>query len=111
MMTFVSVGQFSVFTVCVAFGLVLGAAKCFFTASGKIPLLQAAIDFSFFLLALPAFAVLAFFCRFPDFRPYMAVGVLLGFFACRKFLRQSVAKPLVKWYNQRKSRRKAQSRP
>ena len=60
---------------------------------------QAVADFFFFIAALPAFLGLSFFCRFPTFRPYMAVGVFGGFLVMRKILHNLVAKPLTKWYN------------
>ena len=125
-MLFPSQGQLAVFCTCLAYGLLLGVLKSLFVPPRPLfrgalfqktlfqkPLLaprvwQAVLDFLFFTAALPAFILLSYLCRFPTFRPYMAAGVLCGFLLMRIFLHDLVAKPLAKWYNQRKKSSSAQ---
>ncbi|MBQ1942849.1 MAG: spore cortex biosynthesis protein YabQ [Clostridia bacterium] len=120
-MLFPSQGQLAVFCTCLAYGLLLGILKSLFVPPRPLfqkPLFQrvllaprvwqAVLDFLFFTAALPAFILLSYLCRFPTFRPYMAAGVLCGFLLMRIFLHDLVAKPLAKWYNQRKKSSSAQ---
>lgn len=115
-MLFPSQGQLAVFCSCLAYGLLLGVLKSLFVPPKPIlqkalrapRVWQGALDFLFFTAALPAFILLSYLCRFPTFRPYMAAGVLCGFLLMRIFLHDLVAKPLAKWYNQRKKSSSAQ---
>ena len=101
-MAFVSEGQLKYFLFSVLFGIVLGAIKGMFPFRGRA---EFVFDLCFFSAAGAAFLWYSYAFRFPDFRFYLAAGVLGGFLLSRKILLQFVAKPLEKWYNKQNERK------
>lgn len=102
---FVSSGQFYVFIGSFAFGVLGGAARCFFGAffPVKSAPLRAAADVFFFLLLAAAFVAFGCFYDFPSVRAYMFLAVFAGMWLCEKSCAVSVAKIAEKVYNIRKA--------
>ncbi len=99
---FVTKNQFYVFLACLAFGAITGFVLSFFTCGVKLTRnkilenLTALIVLS--LLGL-IFTAYMFFMNFPNFRPYMLIGVFAGILGYFKSFHIILAKFLKKFYN------------
>ena len=99
---FVTKNQFYVFLACLAFGAITGFVLSFFTCGVKLTRnkilenLTALIVLS--LLGL-IFTAYMFFMNFPNFRPYMLIGVFAGILGYFKSFHIILAKFVKKFYN------------
>lgn len=99
---FVSLNQFWYFSESLFIGVAVGLALEFFYLA-TLPLsytfLRHIIAFFEFMALGAAYYFASTYFRFPSFRAYMAVGVLLGFVLEKTTVRKTVAKFCGKWYN------------
>ncbi len=99
---FVSGSQFYVFVACLAFGSVCGI---FFSLSElfKIPIknviLRIIPDFICFIITAVLFVGYSYLLKFPNFRAYMIIGVLVGILVYFKSFHILLAKCLKIIYN------------
>ena len=84
---FVTKNQFYVFLACVAFGVFLACLLC------------CIIELFFWAFSSLIFSYYSHILCFPNFRPYMLIGVLCGFFGYLKSFHIILAKITKKFYN------------
>ncbi len=101
---FASSGQLYYAVISFAVGGIAGILHAFFPKRG---VLAVSADVLFFCCFTVLFLYAEYRFRFPDFRPYMGVCALCGFFLIRKILSQSVALRKKMWYNIRAKRKKS----
>ncbi len=98
---FVTASQIFVFIACVAFGGASGvilSISQLFKSFTRIWVLKVIFDFIAFLLISTLYILYANFMCFPNFRLYMAVGVLAGIFIYFKSFHILLAKLAKKLY-------------
>ena len=99
---FVTKNQFYVFLACVAFGVFLACLLCcikfvkFLSISNRILNI---IELFFWAFSSLIFSYYSHILCFPNFRPYMLIGVLCGFFGYLKSFHIILAKITKKFYN------------
>lgn len=99
---FVTSGQFYVFVACVCFG---GCTSILFSISALIKnyianrLIKIILDVICFLFVGVLYVLYSHALKFPNFRLYMIVGVLLGIFSYLKSFHILLAKMAKKFYN------------
>lgn len=99
---FVTENQFFIFISCVAFGGVSGVAFTVFDCFKfflKNPIFRIFPDAVAFLAVTVGYVFYSYYLRFPDFRIYMPIGVLVGIFLYMKSLRLLLAYLLKTVYN------------
>ena len=99
---FVSSGQIYVLIACVAFGGICGLIFSFFSLFKflvKNKLFQAFFDVLAFVITAFLYVVFSCFLKFPNFRFYMIVSVVLGIFLYFKSFGLLLAKTGKKLYN------------
>lgn len=100
---FVASGQFYYFAECVfigAFSGVIGEVMLIFVpVCVKTPFFRHVVDFLRYGLVAIAYYRLSPYYKFPDFAPYMAVGVILGNALEYATLHNLLAKYAEIWYN------------
>jgi len=99
---FVTKNQFYVFVACLAFGTVLALLYSVvrlvrYVFNSKV--LLSAIDLLFLAFSGLLFSYYSHMLFFPNFRPYMLIGVFSGFFGYLKSFHILLAKTIKKFYN------------
>ena len=99
---FVTKNQFYVFVACVAFGTLLAILFCVvrlvrYLSNNKYFL--GVVDFLFLTISSFLFSYYSHMLFFPNFRPYMLIGVFSGFFGYLKSFNIILAKSIKKFYN------------
>lgn len=99
---FVTKNQFYVFLACLAFGVVSGFVLSFFTCGAKLTkskIIENLIAVIILTLLGIIFTAYTFIMNFPNFRPYMLIGVFAGILGYFKSFHIILAKFLKKFYN------------
>ncbi len=99
---FVSSGQFVYFSECLFIGVVLGLIYLVFDLIGGligVSAVKKILDVCFIVPCFFVYRFLAVKLCFPDFRPYMAVGVIIGFTLENASFNKMLAKFLLLVYN------------
>jgi len=99
---FVTSGQFFVFMACLAFGGCVGVLFSLLKAIKfliKIRFLGVVLDVFFFIISSFIYVGFSYALKFPNFRVYMVVGVILGIFLYFKSFYLLLAKMSKKIYN------------
>ena len=99
---FVTKNQFYVFVACVAFGTFLAFLFCIvrlvrYLSNNKY--FPTIIEFVFLAISGFLFSCYSHILFFPNFRPYMLIGVFSGFFGYLKSFHIILAKIIKKFYN------------
>lgn len=99
---FVTKNQFYVFSACLAFGTVLALLYSIvrlvsYLFNSKV--LLGTIDLLFLAFSSLLFSYYSHMLFFPNFRPYMLIGVFSGFFGYLKSFHIILAKSIKKFYN------------
>lgn len=102
----IEIGQFYQFLLAITIGLATGLlyeanALCRFFFKNRVVILV--VDIAFFLLFGVCYIFFATVYFLPDFRLYLAIGCLLGFFLYYKSLHKIVAFSAKKCYTKYKS--------
>lgn len=99
---FVSSGQFVYFSECLFIGVALGFIYLVFELIGGligISVIKTILDICFMVPCFFVYEFLAVKLCFPDFRPYMAVGVIIGFTLENASFNKMLAKFFLLVYN------------
>jgi len=98
----VTIDQFFVFSALFSLGFLFGIIYTIIILPFEIKksvLLKNIVNILLFLILSILFIIIYNALKMPNFRVYMFISVLLGFFVCYKTFRVMLAKLLIKVYN------------
>ena len=99
---FVTKNQFFVFVACIAFGAIIAFVLSLVKLTkflSKHKIVYAVFDFVWLSFSSLLFSYYSHALSFPNFRPYMLLGVFCGFFGYFKSYHIILAKSIKKFYN------------
>lgn len=113
-MNILPVTEISVFCICVSFGIISGVVFSILRLLAnaiKNSVVEIVFDILYFSLLSVGFIFLSYYLKFPSFRLYMCVGVLLGVYMYVKSFHITLAIITEKVYNQIKKKSSAKTKP